>query len=388
MSEALQKREITKMIRKTFRQRRRQSAAIALAIISVLLAVSGIRARAQNQIRYYIEDLGTFSSSTRAYAINNAGQVTGYSFAAPAAAHAFRYTDGVGLVDLNLIAHENNAYGAGINSFGQVSGSVDRSGGAGGYHAFRYTDGVGLIDLGTLPGYAFSYGGALNDLGQVVGSANRSSSDVLRAFRFTDGAGMQDLGTLGGGSAAYGINNSGDVVGLSVTRATPPGDFWNPGHAFLYTDASGMVDLNKLIDRSLGWELRQANAINDNKQITGYGEHTGVGLHAFRYSEGMVQDLGTFPGGGISYGVGINNRGDVVGAAYLDASGVGNFRAMLYTDRGRMQNLNNLIDPALGWVLRVATGINKRGQIAGWGEFNGDEHAFRLTPLVGFFYDE
>lgn len=374
---------------RTFLQRRLQTAPVALAIISLLLAGLGTQAREQNSIRYLIEDLGTFGGSTRASAINNSGQVVGYSFFAPAAAHAFRYTDGAGLVDLNLIAHENNAYGAGINSFGQVSGSADRSGGAGGYHAFRYTDGVGLVDLGTLPGYVFSYGGAINDRGQVIGNAyGASRSDVLRAFRFTDGAGMQDLGTLGGASAVNGINDSGQVVGHSETPKTPHGDGWNPGHAFLYTDGLGMQDLNKLIDPSLGFELREANAINSRGQIVGYGEHAGIGLHAFRYTEGVVEDLGTFPGGGISYGVGINNRGDVVGAAYLDASGVGNFRAMLYTDRRGMQNLNNLIDPSLGWVLRVATGINKRGQIAGWGEFNGDEHAFRLTPLVGFYYDE
>jgi probable HAF family extracellular repeat protein len=53
---------------------------------------------------------------------------------------------------------------------------------------------------------------------------------------------------------------------------------------------------------------------------------------------------------------------------------------MLYTNRRGMQNLNELIDQSLGWVLREATGINDRGQIAGWGEFDGQEHAFRLTP--------
>jgi probable HAF family extracellular repeat protein len=47
-----------------------------------------------------------------------------------------------------------------------------------------------------------------------------------------------------------------------------------------------------------------------------------------------------------------------------------------------MQNLNDLIDPASGWVLREATGINERGQIVGWAELNGHEHAFRLTPQL------
>ena len=142
-----------------------------------------------------------------------------------------------------------------------------------------------------------------------------------------------------------------------------------------------MQDLNNLIDHSLGWELRKATAINNKQQIVGFGEHTGAGLHAFLYCDGVVQDLGTFPGGGISYALGINDKGDIVGAAYLDPTGAGNFRAMLYTRPRGMQNLNDLIDPSLGWVLRQATGINERGQIVGWGYLEGREHAFRLTPI-------
>lgn len=353
-------------------------APVALAIILLLLTGLGTTAREVHPLLFTVEDLGTFSSSTRATAINNSGQVVGTSFAPSTFAHAFRYTDGVGLIDLGQIANETITYGTGINNIGQVSGQADRSGGAGGYHAFRYTDGIGLVDLGSLPGYGFSYGGPINERGQVAGSAY---GDVLRAFRFTDGVGMQDLGTLGRASAAYGINNSGDVVGYSETPTTPSNENWNPGHAFLYTDRKGMEDLNNLIDPSLGFELRRASAINNRGQIVGFGEHTGIGLHAFLYSRAVVQDLGTFPGGGISYAIGLNNRGDVVGAAYLDASGIGNFRAMLYTNHWGMQNLNNLIDPSLGWVLREATAINERGQIAGWGELNGQEHAFRLTPV-------
>ncbi|HLG14938.1 MAG TPA: DUF3466 family protein [Blastocatellia bacterium] len=370
---------------RTLRQRRKLTAPVALAVLSLLLASLATNAHQPRQIAFSVEDLGTFGDSTRASGMNNSGQVAGISFVAPGCcAHAFRFTDGVGLVDLSLAGNVTITYGAGINNSGQTSGSVDVSGGGGGYHAFRFTDGVGLVDLGSLPGYLFSHGGPINERGQVAGSAYGASAnpDVLRAFRFTDGVGMQDLGTLGRGSSAFGINNSGKVVGSSETLSTPSGDIWNPGHAFLYTSRLGMQDLNNLIDEPCGWELRRANAINDRGQIVGFGEYAAIGIHAFRYADGRVRDLGTFPGGGISYALGLNNRGDVVGAAYLDASGIGNFRAMLYTNRRGIQNLNDLIDPSLGWVLREATGINERGQIVGWGELNGQERAFRLTPAV------
>ena len=375
------------MRKKTFlqRQQHKHRVPVALAVILLLFGALGAKAPAPDPIAFSIEDLGTFGGATRASGINNRGQVVGQSFVA--FAHAFRFTDGIGLIDLNQIANENITYGAGINNRGQVSGSVDRSGGGGGYHAFRFTDGVGLVDLGTLPGYLFSYGGPINERGQVAGSAYGAPADanLLRAFRFSDGVGMQDLGTLGRGSSAFGINNADKVVGSSETPATPSGDFWNPGHAFVYTSRQGMQDLNNLIDPSQGWELRRASAINDRGQIVGYGARNAA-IRAFRYSHEHVQDLGTFPGGGFSYALALNNRGDVVGAAYLDASGVGNFRAMLYTNHRGIQNLNDLIDPSLGWILREATGINERGQIVGWGELDGQERAFRLTP-VGFHGD-
>jgi hypothetical protein len=46
-----------------------------------------------------------------------------------------------------------------------------------------------------------------------------------------------------------------------------------------------------------------------------------------------------------------------------------------------MQDLNNLIDSASGWVLSRASGINAFGQIVGQGTIGGNTHAFLLTPV-------
>jgi hypothetical protein len=54
---------------------------------------------------------------------------------------------------------------------------------------------------------------------------------------------------------------------------------------------------------------------------------------------------------------------------------------MLYTKARGMVDLNDLIDPALGWELLQALGINDLGQIVGHGRINGQTHAFLLTPV-------
>jgi probable HAF family extracellular repeat protein len=78
---------------------------------------------------------------------------------------------------------------------------------------------------------------------------------------------MTDLGTLGG-CYAYGINASGQVVGQSSN-----------GHGFLYSGGV-MTDLNSLLPAGSGWQLVNANAINDSGQIVGDGVINGQD-HAF-----------------------------------------------------------------------------------------------------------
>jgi probable HAF family extracellular repeat protein len=45
--------------------------------------------------------------------------------------------------------------------------------------------------------------------------------------------------------------------------------------AFLYTPATGIVDLNSLVDLPAEWALESALDINDAGQITGYGNSGG-----------------------------------------------------------------------------------------------------------------
>lgn len=106
------------------------------------------------------------------------------------------------------------------------------------------------------------------------------------------------LGTLGGnGSYANGINASGEVTGFSsLTRATPtnpnPAAEW---HAYRYS-AGVMHDLG-----TAGGPFSTGTAINDAGEIAGFSAVVVGGRpqqHAVLFAAGALQDLGTLGGSG------------------------------------------------------------------------------------------
>lgn len=107
------------------------------------------------------------------------------------------------------------------------------------------------------------------------------------------------------------------------------------------------------------------NAMNAGGQVTGDLRLSTGASHAFLFSGGNMQDLGTL-GGFISSGIGINGAGQVVGVAatepvYDPETGRNTEynRAFLYTGSA-MLDLGTL-----GGTESYAVGINDRGQIAG-----------------------
>ena len=98
--------------------------------------------------------------------------------------------------------------------------------------------------------------------------------------------------------------------------------------------------------------------INNLGQISGYTQsEPGAATYAALYTGGGITQLGGF-GDGVN-AQSLNARGDVVGSASTwDGPAVG-----YISFGGQLIDLNTLIDPASGWKINGATGINDLGQI-------------------------
>jgi probable HAF family extracellular repeat protein len=204
---------------------------------------------------------GFYSPTSSGAAINDAGEVVGYSQTDSGVIHAFLYSGGV-MHDLGSPGGLES-YALGVNNAGQVVGYVVSEGSVTTgmvYTGFVYSNGV-MSYLDSLGGYSTT-AFAINDAGQVVGWSS-TSSDKYHAFLYSDGV-MHDLGTLGGlESSARGINAAGQVVGVSETAS---GD----DHGFLYANGQ-MTDLNDLLEPGSGWTITGATAIGPDGSIVALG---------------------------------------------------------------------------------------------------------------------
>src|SRR6202011_1831936 len=92
-------------------------------------------------------------------------------------------------------------------------------------------------------------------------------------------------------------------------------------------------------------------------------------IRSVLWENGVIQDLGTLPGGYESYSTAINNRGQIVGVAsngVPDANSLSfpgyQTRAFLWDEQHGMSDLGTL---ALG-TDSVPGMINQAGQVVGW----------------------
>ena len=194
------------------------------------------------------------------------------------------------------------------------------------------------------------------------------NSNGVSGFLYAHGTlTVLDRFTAGKVVNAWDINDAGTLVGHMTVGEGPNA----PSHPFVYRNGT-LTDLGTLADRPYNY----AQAINNAGRIAGFSEVADGSLHAFIYEKGVMTDAGSF--GGMDMNIGdINESGTFVGwSSTRENTGIG----FAYLD-GTLVDLNTLIDPASGWYIDFAYGINDLGQVVANACRNGACTGVRLDPV-------
>ncbi len=358
------------------------------SISLVFLVVAATSAAAQDTLYRLIELRADGGDSSKAYALNNTGQIVGW-MEADSGRHS---------------AHWH------VETATDLHGTVH----------FALAHPYDLFDLNYSEAYDIS------NADQIVGTARTeidcppqvaiTNAFLLRPAVLTDlstpypGDALTNLHTLGDpcvgawDSASTGISNSNHVVGWAdrddgsthaVITVPSAGQFYADANADLVNDL--IVDLGTF--RGDTDPVSAATAVNDNGRVTGYSytlQGSRAAYHAFLITPNdtngdgigdqwyvdangdsgndLMQDLDTL-GGYNSWGRDINSSSQVVGESDTDPSVSGGYnltRAFLWQN-GTMTDLGALADDSFS----AASAINNNGVIVGWaGNDDNQRRAF------------
>lgn len=280
-----------------------------------------------------------------------------------------------------------------ISNSGWVAGSTEDQ------HAATWNAKAGLFRISLPAEFSFSESTSINNNGDAVGTAATADSSKRIAFIVRE----NKVSLLPGNqSRANSINDSGGIVGQTIfpdSKAAEPVLWKNGASTNLHICCAG-------------W----ARSINRQNLIVGDTYDPNGRYHAFLWDAKTGKRLLETPGEEFSSALALNDRGEVLikgtpGGLFLysnrrfqpidipkatphamnhDAFVVGSYgpkpeeqRAFVWDKLHGMRDLNSLIPKGSGWTLEVASGINDKGEIVGWGDRGQVENAgFLLRPRV------
>ena len=315
--------------------------------------------------------------------INNAGQTTGRSrggpSSSPTAATSWN-TNGIGIA---LATPTGAAYSRGydINDKGVAVGTIAVGGVGDDFkRAVRWTT-PGTYDYFLTDNGFYSDTAGINNNGWITGIQYFAPQDGVsfRAFVWSPDGTTRWISALAPGHTVtlQGINGSNVAAGFDIDQNT------GAYTAVRWTEAGGLVAL-----QAGGGGFDLAVGINDLGVATGLETNAGGSTFGARWDAAgnliYLNQLSGAVGSDSSYG--INNfgvsTGDTLFASCADSTNITCFRATIWDAAGNPTNLNDVVDPALGYTLLTANGINDHGLIFGQ-LLRGDglQFAYLLTPV-------
>lgn len=342
---------------------------IALTAVGVV-AVAGMAAAAGE-----ISMLPSFGGwASFAYDINEAGEVVGEAYlAGDEFAHAVLWVDGV---PTDLGAIEGNSAAWAINNGGQIVGWSDTSLLS---TAMLWENGS-WTDLGAdMNAAGSSVAWDITESGVVVGQASLDGGFPAGFIWSGAGTGVNE-GTPDGynGGANKGVNEAGYTVGHAYF-------FGDPDRAMM-GEPDGRGGWVEHDIGPAGYAFSIATEINDAGTIVGFANDGRGAWNAAIFTldrDNPVVSLGTLPELENSEAYDINESGVIVGGAW-DDDFLLEPRAWVYFD-GEMHDLNDFLPPGqTEWAtLLSAEGVNDAGDIVGYGATAaGDIRGFVMSGVV------
>jgi probable HAF family extracellular repeat protein len=344
---------------------------------------SSINNRNRN-VSYTVTEIGVVPGRQYSYlptqgSINNSGTLAGFSFNVgdpPTTDVGFTWEHGL-LQPLPLLDGWPGALALGLNDSGLVYGVAINLDDFGDIVETPVVWNRGTpINLGIPAGYSTATALAINHRGQVAGYAVNFDTGALNGFVWYQGTATQlPLPPGAIGALAQAMNDSGEIGGFVDFGDFPPpgtGEFhsvlWIPkAHGYSVLDIGGLD----------GYFFSGVLHLDNRGDAVGYGDNAVGDIHAYLWTGGPQQDLGTLPGGeGFSEAICNNQKGQIVG----ESDRADGNRAIFLWQNGTMTDLNDLV-PAGTPFLHTPGCINERGQItASTANPDGSRRAFLLTP--------